>query len=107
MYLGKPNLPGPGFAVPWIVSRILAPPHAVSSPGWVTGMTVASGAPGILNVAKWNLSPASFEISIWMKSWSALLKCRNGTYKFPVIWSTVGFENCRQFWGNLGFALAV
>src|SRR5882724_3099664 len=49
IYLGKPNLPGPGLAVPWMVSRRLVPPHSVSSPGWVTGMTVGLGAPGMLN----------------------------------------------------------
>src|SRR4051794_13798752 len=53
-YLGRPKRPGPGFAEPWIVRRVLVPPHAVSSPGCVTGTTVAEGAPGMLNCAKRN-----------------------------------------------------
>src|SRR5215475_5010677 len=107
MYLGKPNRPGPAFAEPCIVNRRLVPPHSVSSPGWVTGMTVGSGAPGTLNVAKRNVSPASSETSIWMKSWFALLKRRNGTYSVPVIWSTVGLEKVRQFCGCVGLGSAV
>src|SRR5215470_7034038 len=85
IYRGRPNHPALGVAVaePCIVKRILAvaalaPPHDVASPGWVTGITVGSGAPGMLNVAKRKVSPASSEIIIWMKSWSALLKRRNG-----------------------------
>src|SRR6266481_2639808 len=61
VYLGKPKRPGPGLAAVWMVSRIFVPPQAVSVPGWVTGMTVGFGAPGTLNVAKWNVSPASSE----------------------------------------------
>src|SRR5215475_15284451 len=68
MYLGNPAVPGPGFAAVWIVSRIFPPPHEVSAPGWVTGITVASGAPAKLKVANRNVSPPSFEISIWIKS---------------------------------------
>src|SRR5262249_48483914 len=70
-------------------------------------MTVGLGAPGTLNVANEKVSPASLEISIWMKSWSALLKRRKGTYSVPVIWSTTGLENWRQFCGCVGFGSAV
>src|SRR5215467_15600970 len=82
-------------------------PHSVNSPGCVTGITVGSGAPGMLNVAKRNVSPASSEIIIWMKSWFELLKWRNGTYSVPVIWSTTGLEKVRQFCGCVGFGSLV
>src|SRR5215467_7785600 len=109
IYRGRPNQPGPGLAVPWMVSRRFGPPgkpQEVSSPGCVTGITVGFGAPGILNVANRKVAPASSEIIIWMKSWSALLKCRNGMYREPVIWSTTGLVNVKQFCGWAGFASA-
>jgi hypothetical protein len=56
-----------------------------------------------LKVAKKNVSPASSEIRMRMKSASALLKWRNGMYRVPVIGSTYVFVNCTAFCGLAGF----
>src|SRR5439155_22970240 len=78
IYRGSPVIPGPALAEPWIVRRrltlkrpgaIRVVPHSVISPGCVTGSRVALGAPGTLNVAHRNVSPASSDTSIWTKSW--------------------------------------
>src|SRR5262245_8325971 len=88
-YLGSPVIPGLMLGPEWIVSRRFTKkrplarsriaPHSMNSPGCVIGRTVGFGAPTALNVAKRNVSPASSEINIWIKSWSALLKRRKGT----------------------------